>query len=278
MVEPPDHLIFASPLARIGAFRCPPDHARFADSGPIRERCCFVFPRTAVEIRHERRPPFVANPNVITFYNRGQHYQRRAVSQRGDEADWFAVDPALAAELLRERRPELPAREDAPFPFVRGFSGAGAYLEQRTIFELAASGARLATAGIEEAVLLLLERVLAGGRFPQDEAPRTAGREAEWILSRHWERNLSLGELAAATGVSVFQLCRSFRRATGTTIHRYLQELRVRATLERVAEGREALTEIALDAGFSSHSHFTRCFREEFGATPSAVRGQLARS
>ena len=277
-VEPPDHLIFATPLVRIGAFRCPPDHARFKDSGPIREKCCFVFPRTAVEIQHEHAHPFAANPNVVTFYNRGQAYRRRAISARGDLGDWFAVEPSIAAELVREVRPGKPPDEAAPFPFVRGFSNPAAYLEQRMIFELVSSPARVLPIAVEEAVLLLLERVLGEGRFRAESAPRAAGQEAERILSRYWDRNLSLRDLAEATGVPVFPLCRAFRRATGTTMHRYLRALRVRSTLERVAESAEPLTEIALDAGFSSHSHFTRCFREEFGATPSAVRAGLART
>jgi AraC-like DNA-binding protein len=48
--------------------------------------------------------------------------------------------------------------------------------------------------------------------------------------------------------------------------------LRLRASLERVAEQRADLTSIALDLGFSSHSHFTDVFRREFGKTPSEFR------
>jgi AraC-like DNA-binding protein len=35
------------------------------------------------------------------------------------------------------------------------------------------------------------------------------------------------------------------------------------------------LIDIALDLGFSSHSHFTDIFRRTFGNTPSAVRQAL---
>jgi AraC family transcriptional regulator len=47
----------------------------------------------------------------------------------------------------------------------------------------------------------------------------------------------------------------------------------LRAALERLAEPGVDLIDIALDLGFSSHSHFTECFRRNFGKTPSAVRG-----
>jgi AraC-like DNA-binding protein len=32
------------------------------------------------------------------------------------------------------------------------------------------------------------------------------------------------------------------------------------------------LTELALDLGYSSHSHFTDAFRREFGVSPAAFR------
>ena len=66
-----DHIVFDSGLVRIGAFRCHPDHPSFEDSGPA-QNYCFVFPRTAVKIEHEHEPVFVANPNVVTFYNLGR--------------------------------------------------------------------------------------------------------------------------------------------------------------------------------------------------------------
>jgi AraC-like DNA-binding protein len=41
--------------------------------------------------------------------------------------------------------------------------------------------------------------------------------------------------------------------------------------LERLPHYRERLTDLALDLGFSSHSHFTSAFRAYFGRTPSAL-------
>jgi len=38
------------------------------------------------------------------------------------------------------------------------------------------------------------------------------------------------------------------------------------------AGGEEDLTSLALDLGFSSHSHLTDAFRKEFGNPPSAMR------
>jgi AraC-like DNA-binding protein len=69
-----------------------------------------------------------------------------------------------------------------------------------------------------------------------------------------------------------FHFARIFQHGTGLPIHRYLTQLRLRASLDRLAEGRGDLTALALDLGFSSHSHFTGLFRKAFGKTPSEFR------
>ena len=47
------------------------------------------------------------------------------------------------------------------------------------------------------------------------------------------------------------------------------------AALERIADPALPLTELALDLGFASHSHFTDTFRRTFGRPPSAVRAAV---
>jgi AraC-like DNA-binding protein len=67
-----------------------------------------------------------------------------------------------------------------------------------------------------------------------------------------------------------------FERVTGATIHRYLTRLRLRVALARIADGESNLTALALDLGFSSHSHLTSTFAREFGAPPSRLRAELS--
>ena len=79
-------------------------------------------------------------------------------------------------------------------------------------------------------------------------------------------------EIAAELGVSQFHLAHVFQKQTGLSIHRYLQRLRMATALVRLHDGEESLSRLALDLGFSSHSHFTAVFRQHFGKSPSAVR------
>jgi len=84
----------------------------------------------------------------------------------------------------------------------------------------------------------------------------------------------SIADLALIAGVHPTHLLRTFRRHHGVTISNYVRQRRVQRARVQVANGDRPLSVIALDAGFSDQSHFTRVFRQAFGETP----GQYARS
>jgi transcriptional regulator GlxA family with amidase domain len=133
---------------------------------------------------------------------------------------------------------------------------------------------------IEELIVDLLGQVVRSAyKTTAITMPSIVGRKQrdmvhhiEFVLSRQLGECPSLRDLAGEIGISVYHLCRMFRRATGSTLHRYRQKLRVRWSLESVTESSRSLVDIALDAGFSSHSHYTSSFRQEFAQTPSSLR------
>ena len=115
-----------------------------------------------------------------------------------------------------------------------------------------------------------LQRRPAGlDRPPAALAPHAQARVLAHIHA-HLGENLPLADLAVVAGISTGHFARAFRASVGETPHRFI----VRQRLERGREllrsgGREmSLGEAAFQAGFSSQSHFTRCFRVCCGMTP----------
>jgi AraC family transcriptional regulator len=82
---------------------------------------------------------------------------------------------------------------------------------------------------------------------------------------------LTLEDIAAEINYSPYHLAHIFRQQTGQTIHLYLNQMRLRTSLDYLQSGMD-LTRLALTLGFSSHSHFTQAFRQAFGALPSQFR------
>ncbi|HEY5030536.1 MAG TPA: AraC family transcriptional regulator [Candidatus Angelobacter sp.] len=63
-----------------------------------------------------------------------------------------------------------------------------------------------------------------------------------------------------------------FRHEFGEILGDYLNCIRVRAAVDRLANSDLPLSTIALDFGFYDQSHFTRIFRQFAGATPGVFR------
>lgn len=155
-------------------------------------------------------------------------------------------------------------------------------LRQRAVFDHLSREKTPDPLFVEEAIVQVLATVssLACSRRRRAPAPRyqpssgpiDAVEALRSILATRFMERLSLADLAALVGVSVFHLSRTFRHCTGFTIHEYRTELRLRAALDRLADPSSDLLELAISLGFSSHSHFTETFRRRFGQTPSAYR------
>jgi AraC-like DNA-binding protein len=77
--------------------------------------------------------------------------------------------------------------------------------------------------------------------------------------------------LPPVVGASPAYLTDVFRRIEGVPLHRYLTQLRLARALVELPHASD-LTTLAIDLGFSSHSHFTAVFRRAFGCTPSRFR------
>jgi AraC-like DNA-binding protein len=79
--------------------------------------------------------------------------------------------------------------------------------------------------------------------------------------------NRTLGEWGEALGASEKTLRRILLRETGLTFRSWRQRMRLLGALEALGRG-TAVTQVALNAGYSSTSAFIAAFREQFGVTP----------
>jgi len=152
-------------------------------------------------------------------------------------------------------------------PIIDALAAGGARLVPISPTQLAQIAAGIA--GNDELALAEALSQLA----PLVAAPdRNLSAAVAHAVRARYAESTSLGELAATTGYSVFHTCRVFRATTGTTIHGFRRELRLRHALARILDSGESLTDIAIATGFASQSHLTNLFRARFGITPGRAR------
>ena len=113
------------------------------------------------------------------------------------------------------------------------------------------------------------------------EAPSRGDRSsllvdrAKQLLSEQDCDRHSLQEIARQVGASAVYLTQEFSRSEGIPLYKYQLRLRLKRALLELPHC-DDITGLALDLGFSSHSHFTAMFRSAFGMTPSAYRSSTS--
>ncbi len=107
--------------------------------------------------------------------------------------------------------------------------------------------------------------------LPERRSWRALADDVQHTLAVRFQERLTLDRLAAMHRVSPYHLARVFRAVTGASLHQHQTRLRLQAALHALRAGRPDLTRLALDLGFSSHSHFTNAFRAAYGVSPSRV-------
>jgi AraC-like DNA-binding protein len=95
---------------------------------------------------------------------------------------------------------------------------------------------------------------------------------AEAFMRRNLHRQLSRGEVAGAVHVSEPHLARVFRETAGATVVERLTALRLAAAKRLLLESSMSITQIALEVGWGSFSHFSKVFRSAVGVRPSDYR------
>jgi AraC-like DNA-binding protein len=265
-------IAFVSPVVRIARWNC-----RSGSAHPGAERTQgrprIVFVRSGNFRVHSSEEIGLLDCTRVGFFNANVPFRSAHPYSGGDSGADFAFRPDLLTNAFG------PA-DDSEHPFPAGWGPADAevYLLQSLVLRKAAAPVP-DELEVDELSLRLLARVAASVAGDAPRAERSLLREREaaealrGFLSAHPAARHRLDDLARRFESDPFQLCRGFRTVTGTTIHRFLTDVRLRRAIGRLAEGCRNLSELAFDLGFSSHSHFTATFRRRLGITPEAVRG-----
>jgi AraC-like DNA-binding protein len=247
----------------------------------VSEEHTVVFPRAGGFLRTQGRQRTLADPTQVVFFTEGQSYRFAHPFPGGDDCTSLRVPPATLLDVMRGHARRPPEDPDAPFAFPQAPATAQASLlnhglvgglRRRTLSALAAQ--ELALELLDAAVGAAYARYgnVAGAAAALSSAQRELAEAARVALAARPQSPPSLDGLAARLGCSPYHLCRVFSRAHGTPMRRYLDRLRLRLALPRLAAGEPDLTGLALDLGYADHSHFSNAFRREFGLPPSAAR------
>ncbi len=281
--------LYASAIVTVADVRCrPQDACRGAAETSAGND--IVFPRSGCFVRHVGRRETVADANAVLFFRKHEEYRVSHPVSGGDDCTCLSFAPDVLADAFGAFDPSVADHPDDPFPTVSTLTATEAFTSLQQ-FRRDLRHARRRAHGstsifVDEAAMRLLETAArsaaSSGRTTNENARagtirahRELVERARIVLSESMSDPLTLPQIARSVHTSPFHLARVFRGMIGLSLHQYLIRLRLRAALERLADGESDLTTLALSLGFSSHSHFSDAFRRAFKATPSAFRSRL---
>ncbi|HLJ49897.1 MAG TPA: AraC family transcriptional regulator [Bryobacteraceae bacterium] len=255
-------------------------HCRGSCKGLSAEECAarteLVFPYRGAFVRHVGRDKAVAEANQVLFFNAGDAYRVSHPVAGGDASLSIAIGESELRELagrgLLHGRAQVAFRKQRMRVDARVQSLA-ALLRHRMRRNFAG------TLEAESVVLALVRRAV--GLRTQLDASGGMGRQrfadrAKLALTSDLSRRWTLRDVASEVGCSPVYLTQIFQQVEGLPLYRYHLRLRLARALDLLAEY-EDLTELSLELGFSSHSHFSAAFRAVYGSTPSDFRRSASR-
>lgn len=93
------------------------------------------------------------------------------------------------------------------------------------------------------------------------------------VIDEHLaEENFSIEEFGKDVGMSRSQIHRKLKALTGKSTSVYLRTVRLAKAKEMIEQKKGTISEISYWVGFASPAYFSRCFKDEFGYTPSEVK------
>ncbi|RZI43284.1 AraC family transcriptional regulator [Herbaspirillum sp. HC18] len=245
-----------------------------------------LLPIAGTFAKHDSpRQHVIANANHGLFFGFGKPYRISFPDDRGDESLVLRFSDDALAGLLAE----TVGIEDLCSPSLNTHCllPPSSVLERDLLWHFLAQGATPPLLIEEICVSMLAASLLAASRNSRaGEHARRAStlsrrrRQVESVkeaISLYPAQDWTLDALARLANTTPYHLARIFREEVGVPVYQYLVRTRLGLGLERMRVPGTSLTDIALEAGFSTHSHFSSSFRAVFGTSPSQFRNRANR-
>ena len=126
----------------------------------------------------------------------------------------------------------------------------------------------------------LLRSLFSGNNKEEEKEEEMLGAQDQTFVTRLREvirdnmgdSDFSVERIGEEIGLSRVQLYRKVKALTGQTPVELLRKARLERSRRLIEKTEKSVSEIAYEVGFTSPSYFNKCFKDEFGISPGAMR------
>jgi AraC family transcriptional regulator len=221
---------------------------------------CLLLKGACIEVLGKKSIDF--RPFTLGFLAPGDEHSLQTGSE---EIRCFGVEPA--PELFARAREYSPGINNSIY--VRGGLLLDLFTRIYKEFSRPDSASPLAIEGLILEALVETARRQPGA---PEKHPPAWFVQAEELLRTNFRDRLRLSAIAAAVNVHPVHLAREFRRHFNCSMGEYVRRLRIDFACRKLSSSDMPLVTIALAAGFTDQSHFSREFKRITGFSPNQYR------
>lgn len=113
--------------------------------------------------------------------------------------------------------------------------------------------------------------------FPIERLPLQSEHHENYMkaiqyIDQHYQKELQLKDVAETLSFSISYTSKLFKKYTGIPFVKYLADVRIRASLEALLEGKDSIEQISIKCGMPNSKAYTTAFKELYGIVPSEYR------
>lgn len=275
--------LYKSPSFAVTSWNCRCGRSGLSDE-KVQLEYVISFVHDGVFVLHSEGRSEVIDRTTAVLFNPATPFRSSHPYGCSDHGSAVVVRREVLLDVMKHYDPTAQERPEALFRNPLGWDLSKAFLRHRLIVRGLSQGGAPDPLSLDATLLEILGAVAKSSSPAKtrhaaagesSRARRRYAHDAQLILQQRFREHFRLEDVARELYVSTFHLCRLFKEETGIPMHRYVNRLRLRESLEQLTDG-ASLTELALSLGFAGHSHFTTAFRKEFGVPPSEVRRQAS--
>ncbi|MGE8690131.1 MAG: AraC family ligand binding domain-containing protein [Achromobacter sp.] len=260
-MDPGQFVMHRSALAGVQAVAA---RSRLAFARHTHEQFGIGVVRLGAQVSHSGRGQVEAGPGHVITVNPGEVHDGAPIGDGLRAWQMLYLDPGVVAQAADELRADGHGYE---FEHPAQDRPALARDVLALYAQATAGAAPLACDGLLLRILAQAGLPSAQARDRKTRAVPDAIRHARGLIDDDPAAALSLADLAAASGLSRYQVLRAFARATGLTPHAYQMQRRLLLARSLIRQG-TPLADAAAAGGFADQSHMTRLFVRAYGVSP----------
>lgn len=107
---------------------------------------------------------------------------------------------------------------------------------------------------------------------PKDRENEFASKLMSTVDREMGNSDLSVDDMAEKMGMGRSKFYRKCKSVTGLSPVEFLRDMRLKSARHMLVSTDKTVSEIGYEVGFSTPAYFTKCYREVYGETPTALR------